>query len=319
MTSYSFTERAPFEAGFEQIFQRDIVPILKDHERRRKDLAKQATIGMGGAGVVGAGTTGGSALGGADFGIGLGLFVGVGGVLGLRGFFSQKYTSALAEQVLPILCEFFGDVTYGQQKINPGAFSQLGVVGSYHNASLEDPCSGTYRDISYALTEARLTRKSRDSKGRTKTTTVFRGLLIEIGLFNPAPHIYFAKDRGSIGNWFSETLGSARDGLTKFNVPHEEYEKIYETYAADVGAAQAFVTPQIVNGLLEIGQIHSSNPRYVSAAMKGTSFYVAIPLKRGFLQVGSLFKPLTDVEDDLHEALADLTLPKRVIDAFLGD
>lgn len=315
---FSFTEREPYESGFGAVFADQIVPILQHHEAERKVFKRKALTGMGGAGVFGGGSVAGGIATQTDLAMFGGGMVGVIGVIGVRAYFGHKWKSALSHEIMPILCDFFGDITYGKQKIRVGEFRTLGVVPGYDNASLEDPVSGSYRGIDYALTEATLTKKSRDSKGRSKTTTVFRGLLIEIGLHNAAPRIYFAKERGSLGNWFSERFGGARSGMERIEIPHRQYESLYETYAENSTSAIAFVTPEIVEGLLEIGRMHGSRPRYISAAMRNKSFYIAIPMSKGFLDVGSLFRSLTGVEDDLHQALADLTLPKRVIDAFMG-
>ena len=90
----------------------------------------------------------------------------------------------------------------------------------------------------------------------------------------------------------------------------------YETYADDPAAARRFITPRLTGGLLEIARGETGRERYVAAATRGRGFYLAIPRTDDFLALGSLFRPLTVAEDDIHQCLADLALPRRVIEAL---
>ena len=53
-------------------------------------------------------------------------------------------------------------------------------------------------------------------------------------------------------------------------------------------------------------------------ATRGRGFYLAIPRSDDFLALGSLLRPLNVAEDDIHQCLADLALPRRVIEALGG-
>ncbi len=168
----------------------------------------------------------------------------------------------------------------------------------------------------FTLTEARLTTRTRSSKGRTRTTTVFRGLLIRIDLAGDAPGIYFARDRGGIVNRLSEAFSPVRRGREQIDTGAPEFEALYETYTDDPAAARRFITRRLTDGLLEIARAETGAERYVAAATRGRGFYLAIPRTGDFLALGSLFRPLNVAEDDFHQCLADLALPRRVIEAL---
>jgi len=168
----------------------------------------------------------------------------------------------------------------------------------------------------FTLTEARLTTRTRSSKGRTRTTTVFRGLLIRIDLAGDAPGIYFARDRGGIVNRLSEAFSPVRRGREKIDTGAADFEALYETYTDDPAAARRFITRRLTDGLLEIARAETGAERYVAAATRGRGFYLAIPRTGDFLALGSLFRPLNVAEDDFHQCLADLALPRRVIEAL---
>lgn len=316
MTSYNFTEDAPYEHGFARVFHDRIVPILERHEATRQDYRKKALMGMGGTGVLGVGGLGSGVGYESQWGFIAG-GAGAIGTFGVKAYFESKWKGGLGSEVLPVLCEFLGEMTYGRQEIGLGEFTRLGVIPNYDTSTLEDPVSGTHDGIGWAMTEAHLKTRTRDSKGRTRTSTVFRGLLFRIDIQGPAPRIFFGRDRGGALNWLSETFSSSRQGLEKIEIPDAEFESIYETYTNNPMAAQNFIDQNLCAGLMEIAKVEGGKS-YISCAMEGSHLYLALPRKGDFLGLGSLFQPLTTVESDLHEALADLNLPNRVIDRLRG-
>lgn len=317
MGQYSFTERAPHEAGFSEVFGQRIVPILERAEKTRAEAKRTALRNMGVAGAVGAGGAGAGFA--TDYTTG-GIIAGVVGALGAGGSYAVAaggWTSKLSQEIVPVLCDFLGGMRPASPTIPVGRLEEIGVVPSHDNARLEDAVEGSHRGIDWAMAEARLTRRSRDSKGRTKTTTVFRGLLFRIAVHNPAPRIYFARDRGSMLNWLSESLSGARSGLEKIEIDNPEFERIYEVYTDQPEAARAFIGPQIVEGLMMIAAAEAKGG-YVACAFDHDSFFLALPRSGDFLSLGSLFRPTHTIEEDLHQALADLDLPRKLIDAVAG-
>ena len=317
MSNFRFTEQTPRETGFRQVFNTRIVPILERHEKTRKEYRRKALTGMG---LTGTGTVG--ALGaGVNFESEFGLFGGVVGGMGTYGvkaYYESKWKAGLGGEVLPILCDFMGEMEYGQQRIDMAAMLELGVIPNYDTSSLEDPVIGKHDGLDWYMTEAKLQTKTRDSKGKTRTNTVFRGLLFMISINGPAPRIFFGKDRGGALNWLSETFSSSRVGLEKLALNDREFEQVYETYSSDANAARAYIDPRLRAGLLEVARVEGGK-KYIACAMEGDWMYLALPRSGDFLGLGSLFSPLSAIESDLHEAIADLDLPARVIDRLKGN
>ena len=318
MTEFSFTERAPLEAGFSEVFRSRIVPVLARHEatrrtRRRTALRWMAATGAGGLGGLGA------AAGAGEAGLGLGAaLVGGAGTWGVKSWHESRWQAGLGAEVLPVLCDFLGDMRHGGPGVDLAPFERLGVVPSHHRAALEDSVGGTHRGIDWALSEARLTRRTHTRRGRTRSRTVFRGLLIRIATVNSAPRIYFGRDRGAALNWLSETFSGARAGLERVTLDDPEFEAVYEVYSDEPEAARSYLVDTVPAGLRRVALEEAGGRDYVAAAFEGDGFYLALPRKRDFLRLGSLFTPLTGIEEDLHAALADLDLPRRVIDALTG-
>lgn len=316
MATFNFTEQAEHEKGFAKVFDDRVVPILEAHERTRKDYRKKALLGMGAGGTFGVGSAGGGIAMESEFALFGGAF---GGAVawGTKRYFENQWRAGLGGEVLPILCEFLGEMEYGRQEIQLATFSRLGLIPSYTNSSLEDAVTGEHDGLGWAMTEARLTKKTRDSKGRTSTRTVFRGLLFRIEIQGPAPKIFFGRDRGGALNWLSETFSSSRKGMDKVPVDDPDFERVYEIYSDDPAAARDFIDANLTAGLLEIARSEAAKS-YIACAMKDDGLYLALPRKDNFLGLGSLFRPLHTVDADLHEALADLSMPARVIDRLRG-
>lgn len=316
MSAFTFTEQTPREAGFRQVFNTQIVPILERHEKTRKEYRKKALTGMSVGGVG----TAGAAGAGLNYESEFGLFGGVVGAMGtyaVKAYYESQWKAGLGSEVLPILCDFMGEMEYGEQRVSLASFSQVGVIPSYDISDLEDPVTGSHDGLEWRMTEATLKKRTRDSKGRKKTSTVFRGLLFMISIKGPAPRIFFGKDRGGALNWFSETFSSSRNGLEKIEIDDAKFEDVYETYTSDPNAARRFIDDRLTAGLLEVARLEGSK-KYISCAMEGEWLYLALPRSGDFLGLGSLFSSLTTVESDLHEAIVDLDMPSRVIDRLRG-
>ncbi|MEM1299183.1 MAG: DUF3137 domain-containing protein [Pseudomonadota bacterium] len=315
MSSYAFTETAPYEQGFGKVFQSRIVPILEDHEQRRKEYRKKAMTWMGSSGVVGVGGIGG----GVNYDSMLGLIAGGFGATGAfiaKAYFEKQWQQGLGGEILPILCGFLGGMEYGDRRISLSDFVRVGIVPNHNVSTLEDQVTGEHDGLGWSMIEATLKNRTKTSKG-TRTSTVFRGLLFEIQIHGPAPRIFFGKDRGGLLNWSSELLSGSRRGLEKIDVGDAEFRSIYETYTSDPHAARAYIDDRLTSGLMEVARSEAGKS-FIACAMEGDSLYLALPRRGDFLGLGSLFKPLTSVERDLHEALADLTMPGRVIDHLRG-
>ena len=162
MQDFSFTERTQREAGFTQVFNTRIVPILERHEKTRLEQRRKALTGMGIAGTGTVGALGAGAYLECDFGLVFGAFGGF-ATWAVKSHFEKKWQKGLGQEVLPILCDFMGEMEYGEQKIDVHSFVNLGVVPHFNESSLEDPVIGRHDGLDWYMTEAHLKKKSRDS------------------------------------------------------------------------------------------------------------------------------------------------------------
>ena len=318
-----FTERADHERGFAEVYRREIVPILERQEAGRLVAKGRAmkwiglSLGLGiaaAAGVIALGASMGAAGAAVALGLQPLIFGGIAALI-VRTVHQKRWKSGLSAEAMPVACRFLGDIDYGRQKIDPAEFTRLGVTPRCSGTHLEDPVSGTHAGLGYAMTEARLTQRRSSGKGGSRTVTVFRGLLMRIELATPAPDIFFRREHGAVGKWLIRTFSGFPPGSEKIELDDPDFEAAYETYARDPAAARAFISPRLTDGLMAVARTQTGKD-FVSAALSGRHMYLALPRKGDFLSLGSLFRRLDVPEEEFHRLLDELTLPRRVIDAF---
>lgn len=331
-----FTERSPLESGFAKVFDEKLAPELDRLEARRQELLAGARRQVGialavgvVAGVLLAMSAGSEGWAGLLLGLGVPTAIGAGVALILWRRQAGKWEGEMARTVMPVVCGFIGDLDYDREAM--GGFplqraQKLGVIGSFTDARLTDRLEGRYRDTPFELVEAKLTSKSR-SRGKdesSNTTTVFDGLLFRIGVPEPvAAPILIARDYTSVGNKLAEMLsfGSGRGSMPKVELSHERFESHFEVYSRDPDAARALLAPGFLDNLMEIGDSEGgqSGLRGLQAGFSEDSFFLALWREGDFLAMGSLSRPATGIEADLHAVFDDIALVRRIIDRLHGD
>ncbi|MEM1276188.1 MAG: DUF3137 domain-containing protein [Pseudomonadota bacterium] len=313
ISDFSFTERTEAERGLKAVFHAKIVPLLKDRETEQIRRRRNLFVGGGGVAVFGL-LAGGLVT--VSAGLPKGIAVGIVCLLvaSMIAVYQQtKWRNRLGEQILPILAEFLGDMTYGQNQIEIQEFAQRGILPDHAKADFDDAMVGAHKGLKWALAEATLATK-RGSRGGQRT--VFRGLLLKIEIFGPAPRILMLPSSGAAADWMSELFSSTRKKAHRFETGIAAFDAQIISYAEDPDEARAYIDKRFADGLLELGKSVSSKP--VRAAMEGSWLYLAIPQSRNLLSLGSLWKPVQEIEEELHHVIEELTLPRRVIEILSG-
>lgn len=326
-----FTERGRLEQGFSKVFHDRVKPELTALESDRivrLGKARKWTLIPLGVGVVLAALI--------FFGTGMSaepavvavivLVLGVIGALVGRNIQHRAWSGSVAETIMPAICDHVGDLHYDRNARDGfpvGALRDLGMIGRYDNKRFSDRLWGRYRDTDFEVVEARLTRTVKDSDNKSKTETVFDGLLFRIGVPVDVPTpILIARDHGKIfntlGSWTSRGKGR---GMPKVELDHEAFEAAFEVHAENPEDARRFLPPAFLDNLLTIAESEGGKKGAdaMTAGFEGRSFYLALSRKGDFLAMGSLSTPVTEMEDDLHSVFDDLDLVHRIIDRLHGD
>lgn len=326
-----FTERGPIESGFAKRFDDDIAPELVRIEEQRKALLQKAKKHAGIPLVIATllallilWST--EKLTPGLFGAGIVLVVGGLAVLGLWNRQAKKWRGAVAETVMPTVCDFLGDLEYdkaARKRFPLDRIQGLGLIGKFTSSRLEDRIEGTYRDTEFEMVEATLRHESRDSDGDSRTKTVFKGLLIRIGVPQPVTtDILITRELGSIGNKLGEmfSFGTGRS-MPRVEFDHDDFEAAFAVYADDPDAARSTMPAPFLDSLLAIAEEEGGKKgaRAMTAGFQESSFYLALSRDEDFMEMGSLTTPVREIEEDLHGVFHDLAVIRRIIDRLHGD
>jgi len=161
-----FTERSPIEAGFSQVYDARIAPRLSDLEQERQAILavarRHAAIALAaGAGLgllfLGFGT-GSDGLGGALVGFAVPLAFGAVAAFLLWKRQAAKWSGSAARSVMPVICDFLGDLSYDKEAVKGfplERMQKLGVIRRFSRAEVGDRLAGTWRGTPFEIVEAR--------------------------------------------------------------------------------------------------------------------------------------------------------------------
>ena len=187
------------------------------------------------------------------------------------------------EELMPNLCRQIGlEYTVSPPDHAIYSFDQLSIIPSYDEKNLEDQIIGKVEDIEFKLLEAKLVKVSRDSKGRTKRSTVFNGFLVEFDFHkNFNGETVITKDHTVIGNFFS---GFGKSG-DRVKLEDREFEDEFEVHSTDQVEARYLLTPTFMERVLAFSRL--SSVKQLQLAFKNGSIYMAIKRNGNAFEGGS--------------------------------
>ncbi|MER3352918.1 MAG: DUF3137 domain-containing protein [Hoeflea sp. D1-CHI-28] len=329
----TFTEHAEIETGFSKVFSARIVPRLAELEDKRKAILavakRHAIIALAVGAVFGLVFT---VFGEGADGIG-GLLVGFlipvafGGVAAFLLWKRQaaKWRGSAAQTVMPVICDFLGDMTYDHEALRGfelERMQKLGVIRPYSETRIRDRLEGTYRDTPFELVHAELFSNSR-RHGDNSPKTHFKGLLMRVRVPEPiSDRILIARDFQGPGNKLAEMFGggTGRD-LPKVDTGHEVFERYFEVYSSNPSVARSILAPGFLDSFVMIAEAESGRhgPEGLEAGFHEESFFMALKREDDFLQMGALTTPADHIEEELHGVFEDITTVRRIIDRLHGD
>ncbi len=334
MSLSSFTETAPHETGFAEVYAREILPIYRNSRAEAETLQKRAKKRAKIVAAVGLFITV-SLLARPPFGADLPRWVlplfpaFIFTVLTLiiatsgTGAFSQR----LKEQVMPILARFLEIKAYHSTPPNGfvdiAALEEVKIFSAYDRLSIEDGLEGIWRDVPYRVAELNLRkRRSSSEEDRHKYDTVFRGLVMEITSPVALPDTVIMGKFGNILDDLRETFVlpdrytpvafEAQDGGEQDGLP-------FAVYSVNPNAARAQFGPVFLEKLQAIAQDHAGKDLRLAAAFGGTTFRLTLHRRAAFLEINALSDTEEAFAESCRTALADMARPARIIDLLIGE
>jgi hypothetical protein len=323
-----FVEQASHEQGFAEVFETRILPVMQNlqiERRRAGGKGKQAAAFVVGLGVALASLVAVLAPPGPVMSMGLGFVavVTVGLTVGLLKTMRARVDRHAAQRIAPILCEFMAVDAYRQEVganfIDPTRFHDLRLVEAFDTTALEDGIEGVWRGVRYRLAEAHLSRRQdhHDSGRPQQPVEVFRGLLMWVETPTEMPTILFLRKRGKVLAWMRDRFAGLED-MERLPFPDAEVEGHYDVFTSDAAAARAAVSPAFGRTLLSLRADHQGDEGHLAAAFQGRGLYLAIARKDPFLRLDAICAEPIRLARRVRAALADLAMPRRVIDTLTG-
>lgn len=314
MTDNATPDALDDDEAFAALFDERIAPHLQRFETQRQSAARVYAIALGVAGVLAA-VLGGFALLGADgagpfalFGAALVIIV----ALGIAEARMQPVRRGAKSALIEPLAASLG-VSYAPDpptSVGLSDFRERRLIGGYDTARRYDHFEGVLHGSPFSLFQATLKRRRRDSKGRSRTVTVFSGQLIRIGFPRRFHGVTVILRDAGMFNWM---LGAGSE-LKRVGLVDPRFEKTFEVFGSDQVEARYLLTPTFMERLLRLEAIFEGG-RSRAAFARGE---LLIAVQGGDLfKPGSMFRPLADRERAL-KVRADLLAIRALIDALLA-
>lgn len=170
-----------------------------------------------------------------------------------------KATQAVKVEINSAIADSIG-ITYSHQG-DPGvAYQSLHLhkmLPSHNRRKFEDFWEGDVAGNHFRLFEAHLEQHSTDSKGRSRTTTKFRGPFLEVGFGEEFVGTTILKRAGSTKRFIffggrREEISAAGKDLAAVDMVHPEFDDAFEIYSTDKVEAHRLVHPRYVERLIEV-------------------------------------------------------------------
>lgn len=319
MDDFTFVEQESYEANFAQVYDREIVPYLRELEEKRIRAIKRSQKIIAVIAMVSLFLAWRAYLLDPVLPI---MPIAFGGFASLYFYISRgdKIQGELTAFIRPILSDFLEDISFSEEssaaEVQLEKLEKLCLVPKADSRTLGPRISGIWRGVNYQLVKASFVERYRDQENKQKTRTLFSGILIEIECWNPMPTIVFLPDFGKIANqlysWATRNVRPPH----KLDLP-DELERTFEVYTDDRDRAMEALDTSFGQKILKMSEEFQGSESHMSTAFQGNAFFMAIRLHHSFLSFDVMNRPLSEVDEKIHQAFRDLTIPRRIIDQLL--
>ncbi len=300
----------PTMQAFQSFYERDLKGELAILELERPARIRKFCLIAGAAVTVGA-TIAFTILTMTNLDPGVLIFVGM--LVFAVGYLAYVPLAKLQEnakvRTMNSLCRFLGLNYYLKPKdVSLSRLSELALIPSYNVKKLEDQIKGDVRGVAFNLYEAKLIKRTRDSKGRNRNVTVFRGLLCDFDFHkNFTGTTIITRDHTRLGNFFAK-FGKIGE---RIKLEDPEFEKKFEVYGTDQVESRYLLTPSFMERTRSLSNAVGS--RNLQLAFDKGRLLLAIKKGSDSFEGGHIFSDLTDI-NRIEKTIKELTLIYDVVD-----
>lgn len=283
--------------SFDTFYERELLPVIKELEVERKNIKSTLLYPTVGLGALALGLV--AIL--PNLGIQSLILTAITGA-GLFTWFktkaSREFRSEFKNKVIrQVLVHINKDLRYsGYGRIRKNEFSSCGIFNRQPDRYRgEDLISGTIEETAFSFSEVHSQVYVKDSKGRRKLQTQFKGLFLKADFNKKLQHrtviLPDIAERflGNMGQQLQK-LNFGRDELVQLE--NVDFEKKFAVYSSDQVEARYILTPKLMERIFNYSERHELSP---SMAFKGEQVFVALPISKDFFEP-RIFRTLLDKE-----------------------
>lgn len=222
----------------------------------------------------------------------------------------REYKQDVKSKFMPVICEFFGSMTYALTGFSTVEGQYRGDIFPTHTrAEFEDFIEGNYKQVQVKMHESKLTQKN----GK-HTVTVFQGFVLELEFPKEFKgKTLMLKDGGSVGNFFT---GKDYKGLELVNLEDPEFENQFQVFSSDQVEARFVLTTAFMERLLKLARLRTpyGNTK-VQCVFENKHLVIAIPCTQNLFEPGSIKRSALQV-DDIHTFLEQMRQVFELVDTL---
>ena len=315
-------EEALHTEGFDSFYERELLPALRELEAERKNIQSTLIYPTVGLGALALGLI--AVL--PNLGIQSMFLAAITGA-GLFTWFKTKasvefrveFKNQIIRQILKHINKDFRYSGFSGLKKND--FTGSGIwprtPDRYRG---EDLVTGEIDQTAFSFSEVFAQIYVKDSKGRRRLQTQFKGLFFKADLNKETQHRTVI-----LPDMAERFLGNMGQQLQKLNITRDDlvqlenvdFEKVFAVYGSDQVEARYILSPKLMERILAYSEKHELTP---SISFKNSQVFVAIPISKEFFEP-RIFRTLLNKEatreyyDDMQLAISlvnELDLNTRI-------
>lgn len=304
------TRHAAFD-GFSEFFDRDVAPILSERDVVRKTAVRKGVLWGVVSFILLFGTGVGIGLNSNLDGVIPGLIILAGLALPFLIFklVTQSIRDETKDRIVSSIVGYVGwDFTSDVSHTNVFEFQQLFLLPKqvdYYD--YEDKLSGEAHGARFVSVETHLQVDVRDSDGRQKKKTVFRGQLMTLEFPTKTfGRTIVLRDKG----WFQS---KKKSDMKRIGLVDPVFEKIFEAYGTDQVEGRVILNPDFMQRMVDLeASVSGKNIRF---GFDDDTLFIAVETPDQF-EAGSMFKALTS-PDRTQKILDEVGAVFDIVDTLL--
>jgi len=215
-----------------------------------------------------------------------------------------KYKVEVKSKILPLICSFFGQLTYKNKAEIDESILALEIFPSYETASVEDSIEGNYKDLNLKIFELIL-----KIHGRKKSRTTFQGLVLIVNHTKDfQAKTLVTRDLGGLGNWIEQPKG-----LERIHLEDPDFENRFEVHGNNQVEARYLLTTAFMERLLKLSQTPLG--RGIRCEFVNKQVVLTLRSNKNILEPNSVLQSTLSLKT-LHLFLAQMNEIFSLIDAL---